>query len=89
MLQVVHGGGPHDLVAAAVGGLLDVVGAVDIDAELPGMIRILKDIGFAVRDVFPQGKVRVGGAGGGADQEAGAAQQGGQTGKQGSFHIAF
>ena len=83
--QVVHRGGPDHLVAAAVVGLLDVVRAVDIDAELPGPVGVLEHVGLPVGNVFPEREVGVGGGGAEAGQRAGA-QCGAQAEKGSVFH---
>ena len=53
VLQIIDRSRPDYLVPAAIHGTLDIVRSVDIDALLPGMVRIFKNIGFAVRNVLP------------------------------------
>jgi hypothetical protein len=60
MVEVVDRGGPYYLVAAAVRGLQDIVGAIDIYAILTGMVGVFEDIRFTVRDVLPERHVGVG-----------------------------
>ena len=85
--QVVHRGGPDHLVAAAVRRDLDVVRAVDIDAVLSRVVGILKHVGFAVGDVFPEGKIRIGGTcGNPGAQQSGAGERRDQTGEELAIH---
>ena len=84
--QVIDRRRPDHLVAAAIGADLDVVRAVDIDAELPGPVGVLEHVGFPVGNVFPEREVGVGGGGAGA-QQAGAGDEGGEMEK--AFHRQY
>ena len=57
--QVVHRCRPHHLVASAVVGLQVVVRPVDVDALLPLVVGVFKDVGLAVGNVLPQRQIGV------------------------------
>ena len=59
LAQVLHRGRPHADVAAAVGGIGEVVRADDVRPVLPGLVGILENAGLAVGEMLPQRQIRV------------------------------
>ena len=59
VVEAVDGGRPHHLIASAVGIDQVVVGTIDIDTVLAGLIGVFENVGLTVGTVFPKGHVGV------------------------------
>ena len=60
--QVFDRGRPHTDITTAIGGIVRVVRANDISAELARLIRVLKHTGLAIRHMLPKREIGVLGA---------------------------
>ena len=62
MGEIVDRSRPYDLVAAAI--LCDeiVVGTVEIDAVVAGLVRVFEDVRLAVGDMLPKGQEGIAGS---------------------------